>query len=70
MQFYTVNMALLGNLFQLQNISKWFKNATFCDSFEFKFVSEEIHLVLEMEQTKEGWTIFPWIHPCTVSITL
>ena len=61
-----VNMTLLGNLFQLQQIDKWYKNATFTNAFEFKFANEEIKLVLEKEQMKDDWTIFPRNHPCTV----
>ena len=70
MQFCVVNMKLLGNLFQLQHISKWYKNATLFHSFEFKFVNEAIHLLLEKELMKDGWTISPRNHPCIVSITL
>ena len=72
MQFYDcfVNMTLLGNLFQLQHINKWYKNATFSNAFEFKFANEEIQLVLEKEQTKDDWTISPRNHPCTVRNTI
>ena len=63
-------MTLLGNLFQLQHINKWYKNATFSDSFEFKFASDEIQLGLEKEQMKDNWTIFPRLHPCIVGINI
>ena len=65
-----MNMTLLGNLFQLQHINKWYENATFSDSFEFKFANEEMQLALEKKQIENKWIISPRIHPCTVRTTL
>ena len=70
MLFYIVNVTLLGNLFQLQHISKLYESATYIGEFEFKFVSDEIQLVLEPKQMKDNWTISPQTYPCTVRITL
>ena len=66
MQFYVVNMKLLGNLFQLQHISKQYEHATLFNAFEFKFARDEIQLVLEQTQTQDGWIISPQSYPCTV----
>ena len=63
---YVANMKLLGNLFQLQHISKQYKNATRLAEFHFDFVSDEIQLVLEQTQTILDWTITPQSYPCTV----
>ena len=68
MQFYIVNMTLLGNLFRLQQIKKYYKNATCFATVVFKFTSEKIQLGLGKQQTEDNWVIFPHIHPCTVSI--
>ena len=70
MQFYVVNVTFLGNLFQLQHISKLYKNAAYTGGFEFKFASDEIQLVLEPKQMQDNWIISPQSYPCTVRITL
>ena len=66
-QFYIVHMTLLGNLFRLQQIKKYYENATCYATVEFKFMGEKIQLGLEKKQIEDNWVIFPRIHPCIVS---
>ena len=66
MQFYVVNMKLLGNLFQLQHISEQYENAILVGEFNFDFVSDQLQLVLEQTQTINNWIITPQSYPCTV----
>ena len=66
MQFYVVNMKLLGNLFQLQYISQQYDDAILLYLFDFKFASDEIQLVLEQTQTKDNWIISPQSYPYSV----
>lgn len=71
MQFYIVNMTLLGNLFWLQHIDRWYSSATRPERFEFKFTSGKIELVFEDAQMmKDNWTIYLTYHPCIVRVTL
>ena len=65
-----MNVTLLGNLFQLQHISKLYENAIYTGGFDFEFTSDEIQLVLEPKQMKDNWIISPQSYPCTVRITL
>ena len=72
LQFYNCceHDIVIGNPFQLQHVNKWYRNATLFEAFEFKFANEEIQLVLEKEQVKDGWTISTRSHPCIVRINI